>query len=324
MDTYLGIDGGGSKTRALLVDAAGKKLHYAESGPSNLNAHDEDTVRTSLCEVVRQCIKAAGAPPTAACFGISGASSIEAKMKLEAMIQPLGLRKAEITTDAAIALEGAFLSGPGLLLIAGTGSVCFGKSMTGEIYRTGGWGWLADDAGSAAWIGQRALEIAIQENDGRIEGTDLRDALFTELEITSSDEIKSKLYRPTLSRSKLGELAPHVLGLAKEGDAASQSIRENALDELEKLIRTTANKLEGTVHDLALSGGLFEHNSNFREALKSRLLDFTIQEPQSSALEGSLALAHKAYTNHRACHEQAKRVDGTQWRWRSDGGEGGI
>ena len=294
METYLGIDGGGSKTRALLVDADGNKLHYAESGPSNLNAYEEDIVRTSLLEVVKQCTEVAGAPPTATCVGIAGASSPEAKAKLEAMIEPLGLKQAEMTTDAAIALEGAFSGGPGILLIAGTGSVCFGRSMDGAIHRTGGWGWLADDAGSAAWIGQRALEVAIQQNDGRMPGTSLRDIIFPELAIPSTEKLNSRLYEPTLSRSIIAALAPHVLDLAESGNSVAHGIRQQALDELEKLIRTTAKKLKGTVDKAAFSGGLFEHNSNFREALKFRLPDFIIQKPQSSALEGAVALARKA------------------------------
>lgn len=293
METYLGIDGGGSKTRALLVDANGNKLHYAESGPSNLNAYEEDLARTSLMEVVKQCTDASGAQPTATCFGIAGASSPEAKATLEAIIKPLGLIKKEITTDAAIALEGAFSGGPGILLIAGTGSVCFGKSIEGKIHRTGGWGWLADDAGSAAWIGQRGLEIAVQQNDGRIQATSLRDAVFAELKITSNDELNSKLYQPPISRSKLGELAKCVLGLAENGDAEAQGIQQRALNELEKLIRATAKKLNDQVSELAFSGGLLMQNPSFREALETRLFDFEIQEAQSTPLDGAVALARK-------------------------------
>lgn len=293
MKYFLGIDGGGTKTRALLVDSEGTQIHYAESGPSNLNAYDEQTVQTSLKEVIQACTEFPDKTPLASCLGLAGCSSSKTKQKLEGLIQSFELGHCRIVTDAEIALEGAFSGGPGILLIAGTGSICVGKSADGDIHRTGGWGWLADDAGSAGWIGQRALEAALQQNDGRMEGTTLRDAVFTKLEVTSSDEINSKLYRPTLSRSKLGEFAPSVLRLANDGDSASQSIRDKALDELEKLIRTTAKKLKGRVCEVAISGGLFLHQVNFREALQARLYDFKILEAQSTPLDGAVALARK-------------------------------
>lgn len=293
METYLGIDGGGSKTRALLVDAEGNILHTAESGPSNLNAYEFDVVRASLTEVIQQCLDATGEKPRASCFGLAGSSASSTRKALDSIIARFELESARIVTDAEIALEGAFHGGLGILLIAGTGSVCFGKSPDGTIHRTGGWGWLADDAGSAAWIGQKALEAAVQQHDGRIDGHTMKNAVFSRLGIHSGSEINLKLYQPPLSRSALGELATSVMELKQARDPIASAIHEEALHALDKLVHTTADKMGHKSSEVALAGGLLTHNPGFAEGLKARLKEFTIGQPRSSPLQGAIALARK-------------------------------
>ncbi|PXA03917.1 hypothetical protein DDZ13_09765 [Coraliomargarita sinensis] len=292
METYLGIDGGGSKTRALLVDANGRPLHYSESGPSNLNVYSKASVQASLRAVIDECLQVVNTQPFATCLGLAGAGNPETGRKLEAIVDPLGLGKFRIVSDAEIALEGAFSGGPGILLIAGTGSVCLAKSANGSTHQCGGWGWLADDAGSAAWIGQRALEAAVQQNDGRLEGQRLKDEVFAHLEIKDSKDISNRLYQPLLERSQLAELAKLVLQLAENGDDDAQLIQISALKELEKLVRATA-RVAGIHATVALAGGLLSHNQSFRRALEGRLSDFTIQEPEFNQLEGAVAQARK-------------------------------
>lgn len=274
------------------MDSDGRQLHRAESGPSNLNAYNEATVRASLSEVIEACIKVSGSKPSATCFGLAGSSSPVIQEQLESIIGSLGLERMQIVTDADIALEGAFSGGPGILLIAGTGSICLGKSTDDTIHRCGGWGWLADDAGSAGWIGQRALEAALQQNDGRMEGHALRNEVFAALSIKSDEEISSKIYRPTLSRSELAELSKCVLNLAHE-DAAAASISESAISELAKLVRTTSTRTSDGNRIIAFSGGLLEHNPVFRNRLASRLSDFDICDPATTALEGAVAIARR-------------------------------
>ena len=293
MQTYLGIDGGGSKTRARLVDAEGKQAGYAESGPSNLNACDEATVRASLFEAIDACLRASGKAPSSTCLGSAGASSPLVKRQLVAMLEPIELGNLLVTSDASIALEGAFSGDAGILLIAGTGSVCFGRSASGKIHRTGGWGWLADDGGSAGWIGQRALEIALRQDDGRLEGRCLRDAVFARLGIHKSEQIVTTIYQPTLSRSQIAELSETILDLAQSGNEAALKIQQAALDELEHLVRTTAWKLEERIKRVAFTGGLLVHRPVFRKQLESRLRDFEIIEPQFPPVDGAVALARK-------------------------------
>lgn len=293
MDTFLGIDGGGTKTRALLVDSTGHPIHSVESGPSNLNIYEDLTVRSSLQDVVKSCIQAADGRPVAACFGLAGAANPQTKARLTDIIQTLELDTFKIVSDAEIALEGAFRGGPGILLIAGTGSVCFGKSATGNIHRTGGWGWLADDAGSAGWIGQRALEIALQEQDGRREGTAFRDTVLPCLGIHCEEDIAARLYQPQIPRSKIAELSSCVFDLVRKQNPTAIAIYDNALQALEALVRITADKLPNRAEALVFSGGLFAHHPDFHQALETKLSDFKIQTALDTQLEGAIRIARK-------------------------------
>ncbi|MGB0743601.1 MAG: N-acetylglucosamine kinase [Opitutales bacterium] len=291
MNTYLGIDGGGSVTRALLVDDEGSEIYRAESGPSNLNTTKAKDVRTSLNAVIDECIRQADTPPVASCIGLAGVGHSSTREVIEALLPADRLGKTLLTTDAKIAIHGAFDGGPGILLIAGTGSICMAKDHEGKIYRSGGWGWLADDAGSAGWIGQRALEAALQQNDGRIDGHLLRDEVFEALSISSNEEIRAQIYQPHLTRAQLANLAKCVIKLSKGQDEVAKRILKEAIFELEKLVRATSAKLATGDRNVAFSGGLLERNEIVSKQLEVSLSDHSIQPAQLTPLEGAVSLA---------------------------------
>jgi len=294
VQTFLGIDGGGSKTRALLIDSQGQAIFRATAGPSNLNAYDESTVLASLQEAIAPCVEAAGSAPSAVCFGLAGAAAPSIKKKLHPLIESLRLPSWQLVSDAEVALEAAFSGAPGILLIAGTGSVCLGKNSAGVLHKTGGWGWLADDYGSAGWIGQQALAAALQQYDGRRGESALRDAIFADLEIESEDAINPTLYHPTLSRSCLARLTTPVMRLVNEQDPVACAIYTAALSKLEDLVRATARKMKGPASRVALTGGLFEHHPEFRKDLGARLSGFSIEITKQQPVEGAAALARKS------------------------------
>ena len=291
MKTFLGIDGGGTRTRALLLDDQGNKLHYAESGPSNLNAIDEATVRTSLEELINECIETTNTKPEATCLGLAGATAPAINEELKRILTKCGYEHFHLTSDAEIALEGALPHRSGILLIAGTGSVCLGKRSDGTIFRTGGWGWLVDDVGSAGWIGQRGLEIALKQHDDRLSGHAVRDALFKRLGIKCSEEIVAKIYRPLLARAELASLAETVLKLADAGDLDAIKIRDQAIEELAALVRTTSVTLGETINSVVVSGGLLENNHSFRNALRAELKEFNFVDPERSPVEAAALMA---------------------------------
>lgn len=291
MKYYLGIDGGGSGTRALLVAEDGTICGRAEAGPSNLNAVDAATVAASLRAVVAACLSGSGSPPVVTCLGLAGAESADVRTRIAAMLGESLPGRQVIISDAAIALEGAFAGSGGMFLIAGTGSVCQGRSEDGALVRCGGWGHLVDDAGSGSWIGRRALATALRQFDGRAVRTELQSAVLDALGISDAEHIVARLYHPLLSPAELAALAPLVCELAASGDPAAQAIVESAAEELAALVDGVAKQLPSGVHRLCFGGGLLQHQPMLRGALEPRLHAYSIVRPRITPLGGAVLRA---------------------------------
>ena len=123
--------------------------------------------------------------------------------------------------DTVAGLTGGLSGRPGLALIAGTGSACLGVNAHGERWLCGGWGALADDVGSAPWVGLRALQAAVRAEDGRAGPTALRDIVFGFLGLTEPRQFISRVHNQGLERAELGRLAPLVADACRSGDGAA-------------------------------------------------------------------------------------------------------
>ena len=279
MNYFLGVDGGGSKTRAILVDAAGDVLLDVLSGPTNLNVAPEGDVRRSLEDLIDVFREKVKVDKVSACFGIAGTSNTTNAITLSKIFKTIGFRDFTLKTDAEIALAGAFKGDSGILLIAGTGSVCLAKDENGKLFRTGGWGWLVDDCGSASWIGHKAIEAAIKQRDGREPQTGLAKRVYIELSIEIEEQIIERLYHPIIPRAELGQLAPLVIEQAALGDTAAQKILDEAIDQLESLVRATVDKISIDNPTVCLVGGLLEHHHNFRDSLVQRMPELIRASP---------------------------------------------
>jgi N-acetylglucosamine kinase-like BadF-type ATPase len=161
-NTRLGIDGGGSKTRFLLVDRDDRELAQIETGPSNWLSIGKDTARESLAQGVARL----PAAPDVVCGGFAGAGRPESVQFFSETLRSL-LPNARITieTDAFVAYIGAIGIRPGVLLIAGTGSIAIGRKPDGAMLRVGGWGPAFGDEGGGFWIGREAVSAALRAAD---------------------------------------------------------------------------------------------------------------------------------------------------------------
>lgn len=276
MTIVVGVDGGGSKTRVRVADATGAELITVEGPPSAIDPrHIEHSVDV-IARMVVDALSAAGMSdvrPSVACIGVAGAGR---EGERDALWQGLNARQIAddivVNTDATIALDDAFGDGPGILLIAGTGSIAFGRGPTGVVARAGGWGPVFGDEGSGAWLGRRALGIVAAAHDGREPETALTGAILTAALVDDVHGLVPWAARAT--PADLAALAPAVLHAAEAGDARADTLLAFAVEELLIDVRALARRLfvdERAAYDVAFSGGLLYRGSALRKRLENRL-----------------------------------------------------
>ncbi len=269
MRAYLGIDGGGTRTRSLLISESGEILGRAVVGPSNVQQVNLKTLHATLQELLNrtfincpndlECV--------AACFGLAGAASADntdALRDLLMTLTPVPTAVPILTSDAQIALVGALGNQPGLMLIAGTGSICLGRDAAGRTHRTGGWGPAYDDRGSGYWIGQQAMQATFQEFDGRRPCGPWQGAVLNALQCSSIEAVLCKIKAGAVSRCQIAALAPMVIQLAESGFDSAREIIERAIHELVQAVTVTHAKANLALAPLVLMGGLLEKSESFR------------------------------------------------------------
>jgi len=299
----VGVDGGGSRTRACVADESGAEIVTVEGPASAVRPGAADRSAEVIADTVRDALAAAAMEhvvPKVLCVGVAG---VGRDTERDALWQALSSRElAEdvvVHADATIALDDAFGDGEGILLVAGTGSVAFGRSPAGVFARCGGWGPVIGDEGGGAWIGRRALSVVAASSDGREPATALLGAVLTAAEVASVDELIG--WAAEAPPARLATLAPAVLQTAEAGDLRANAILSLAVEELVLHVRTLGRQLfvdERAAIPLALSGGLLERRSPLRRRLEHRLktavpgaqLRHDDVDPARGAVRGALRL----------------------------------
>jgi glucosamine kinase len=272
----IGIDGGGSKTRAIVADEAGTTIGEAVGPGSAVTPGEEDAAAEIIAAVVRDALEAAGSSdvvPRVICAGVAGAGREAPRQALwEALVARDLAGDIVVQSDFGIALDDAFGDGPGVLLIAGTGSSAFGRSPAGTTARCGGWGPVIGDEGSGTWIGRRALSIVSAAADGREAQTALTGAVLTAAEVNEVADLIS--WAAAASREQIASLAPVVFSVAEAGDLRANAVISLAVEELMLHIRSLGQQLFGDERaaiPVALTGGLMRKGSTLRKRLEHRL-----------------------------------------------------
>ncbi len=260
MRHVLGIDAGGTKTRALLADDAGRVLGDALAGGANLRTHGELEVEKVLHQVIEEASAAAGAIPAALALGIAGADRPADEAVLRGIFRRIGFREqVVVTNDARIAFVAGSAERVGLALVCGTGSIAWGRNRAGEIARSGGWGWHVGDEGSGFWIGERAIRGVLRAVDGRGPATSLDRALSEHFEIARPEQILYAIYDREFPRTRVAKFAPRVEEAALAGDEVAKGILSDAAAELVQAAVSVRDRLflESSAYDVVLSGGTF-------------------------------------------------------------------
>lgn len=272
----VGVDGGGSKTHVILANGKGKELGSLVGDGSAVRPGEALTSAETIGALVRDALTNAELTdkPSLLVAGVAGVGREKERKALLRALQGEGLAdEVQVVSDADVALADAFgADGAGILLVAGTGSVAYGRGPAGAFRRCGGWGPDVGDEGSGAWIGRRALSVVTSSADEREPETRLMGALMTALELETIDDIIP--WAAKASPKDLAAIAGHVTTLAADRDLRANSICTLAAEELVVHIRTLARQLfvdERAAFPVALAGGLMTRGSFMRRLVEHRL-----------------------------------------------------
>jgi len=272
----LGIDAGGTKTVCLVADEQGRVLGSARGPGANLASLGELEVEKVLHEVMEQAMLGQSGAPAVICLGIAGVDRAEDATIIRSIMRRIG-NKAPVlvVNDALIALEAGAGDGPGIVLIAGTGSICYGRNERGQAARAGGWGYILADEGSGWWMGQRAIQAVMRQADGRGPATSLTSRVLAHFGVTDASMLVFEVYYHDPRRRLIAGLGPALQASVDEGDAVAREIVADAAGELALAARSVAEKLEmrGAQFPLVLSGGAFRVVTSLLADLTSRVAE---------------------------------------------------
>jgi N-acetylglucosamine kinase-like BadF-type ATPase len=242
---YVGVDGGATRCRAIVLDRDGRQVGRAE-GPAGIitvrtataaaeivAAVVRDAVRDAFREAVHGDIGDAGASPPVARLvaGLAGAGRPDARDAARSALEATGIARAvEVLGDSEIALDDAFDDGAGILIVAGTGSMALGRQAQGRQARAGGWGVVLGDEGSGWWLGISGLRAVARAADGRGPATTLTRVLLDALSLPDPAAMISRV--DGASKGEIAALAPLVLRAAEDGDAVACQLADDAAGEL--------------------------------------------------------------------------------------------
>jgi N-acetylglucosamine kinase-like BadF-type ATPase len=262
-DLVVGVDGGGTKTRTVIIDSDDAVLGEGLAGPSNPLrvgiANAAAAVRESLdracsaASVKRDEIAAIG-------IGLAGVRRKDIRTRTrEVLIATLGVKQIELVSDGDIALAGATNGKPGVVVIAGTGSICCGVNARGRRVCAGGWGPMVGDEGGGSWIARRALQAVAHQSDERGPQTSLTEAACAYFHVTIAEDLSTAIYAPTITNERIAGFGKEVIEAAEAGDTVAREIVTEAGSELGRSAVAVIRKLrlEPDRFQVAYVGGVF-------------------------------------------------------------------
>ncbi len=259
----VGVDGGGTKTQAIILDADFAVLGEGLAGASNPLRVGIANAAAAIREAIDQACEVARLRRTdliAAEIGLAGARRKELSARMREALAGMGIAEIVVVGDADIALYGATEGEPGLIIIAGTGSICCGINARGKTMCAGGWGPIAGDEGAGAWIARRALRAIAHAVDGRGPATVLTGFACTYFHVSDPNDLSTAIYAPSMTNERLAGFGKHVVEAAKAKDQTAREIIAEGGRELgvaaAAVIRNL--KMEREVFQVAYVGGIFK------------------------------------------------------------------
>ena len=273
----VGVDGGGTRTRAVILNGA-QVMGEGTAGPSNPLRVGIANGATAIREAVDKACSAAlihRDDLVAAGVGLAGIRRKDVRARMhDALVQTLGIKNVELVSDGDIALYGATDGRPGIVVISGTGSIAVGMNRHGKRVSAGGWGPVAGDEGSGSWIARRALQSVARATDGRGPKTALTEAACEFFQVATADDLSTAIYAPTITNDRIAGFSKRVIQAAEEGDEVALEILRDAGKELGRAAVTVIHKLkmDHERFQVAFIGGVFSAGELVTKTLREQLM----------------------------------------------------
>lgn len=245
----------------LLADERGKVLAEARSDGANLQAAGELEVEKVLHRVMEETLGSRDIRPDAICLGIAGVDRPADAQAVQGIMRRIGFKsRVVVVNDALVALVAGAGEQPGIVIVAGTGSIAYGRDSAGRACRAGGWGYLLGDEGGGFWIGRAALAAVVRQFDGRGPLTRLTDLVLREMRLATPAELIHAIYDRGLPWPAVAGLAVVVQEAMLAGDAVAAEILSRAGGELLAAASSVVTRLgmRGDVFPTVLAGGIFK------------------------------------------------------------------
>jgi N-acetylglucosamine kinase-like BadF-type ATPase len=266
----VGVDGGGTRTRAVMVDCSGQVCGQATGGGGNFQLVGREGLEALLGALLEE-LGVERSEPISLCLALAGAGRSDEQKEIASLVRARGWATLVCAvSDARAALEGAHAGEPGIIVISGTGSIVLGKNDSGLEARAGGWGPVLGDEGSGYSIGLEALRAVFRARDGWGPDTRLCAVLREALRIESWDRAVRKVYGGEVGRKQIAALGPQVFAVARQGDEVALRIVAEAGTALGRQVGAVGARLEMTGRaDLACVGGVFSEVEMLWPALEA-------------------------------------------------------
>ncbi|HKH74879.1 MAG TPA: BadF/BadG/BcrA/BcrD ATPase family protein [Vicinamibacterales bacterium] len=298
----LGIDAGGTKTVCLLADDRGEVLAQARASGANLQVMGEFGVEKILHRIMDETLGDRDIKLDAICLGIAGVDRPRDAQAIKEVMRRIGQKTLTIVVnDALVALVAGAGDQAGVVVVAGTGSIAYGRDTEGRAARAGGWGYLLGDEGGGFWIGRAALSAVVRQFDQRGPATLLTDLVLAQMQLSTPAEVIHAIYDRGLQRHAIAGLAGVVQRAMEAGDAVAGEILDRAAIELAAAAASVVTRLgmRGDVFPTVLAGGMFKGIPSLVTSVTTRLAEVAPRsevrrleiEPANGAVTLALAAA---------------------------------
>jgi len=291
----------------MLADGRGEIIAEARGGGANLQSAGELEVEKVLHHVMEAVLAERDVRPEAICLGMAGVDRPDDGDAVRGIMRRIGYKsRTVVVNDALVALVAGAGDNPGVVIVAGTGSIAYGKDAAGRAARAGGWGYLLGDEGGGFWIGRAALSAAVRQYDGRGPATLLTGMVLEQLKLDNPTQLIHEIYYRDLHRHAIAALAALVQRAAEAGDAVATDILARAGTELASAAASVITRLgmRGDVFPTILAGGIFRGLPSLAPDVTTRLSEVAPRsavrllevEPAIGAVRLALAAARGAVT----------------------------